>query len=139
MVWCRSVGTSWTLELRRGTPPLTLVDWISSGIPIWQPEPLEALAHELLAQRGLRLFPDPSAGPCTGSRRGIGYATAEAELIALAHLVRDDATETGLHPVMLATHWVDAGFSAEAAARWIRQGIYSPLVARQADPGGTGL
>jgi hypothetical protein len=39
-VWCRSVGTSWTLELyelSRGTPPMTLVDWLSSGVPISQP------------------------------------------------------------------------------------------------------
>jgi hypothetical protein len=128
-VWCRSVGTSWTLELhqlRRSTPPLTLVDWISSGVPISQPEPPEALVRELLAQRGLQLFRDSSVGPCTGSRRGIGYVAGDAELITLAHLAQDDATKTGLHPVMLAARWIAAGFSADAAARWIRQGVYSP-------------
>jgi hypothetical protein len=28
--------------------------------------------------------------------------------------------------VMLAAQWVAAGFSADAAARWIRQGVHSP-------------
>lgn len=129
VVWCRSVGTSWTLELHqlhRGTPPMTLTDWISSGVPISQPEPPEALARKLLAERGLQLFRDSFAGPCTGTRLGVGYAAGDAELIALAHLVADHATETGLHPVTLAAQWVAAGFSAEAAARWIRQGVHSP-------------
>ncbi len=132
-VWCRSVGASWTLELHqlsRGTPPLTLVDWISSGVPISQPEP-EALAHDLLAERGLRLFRDSSAGPCTHSRRGIGYVCRNAELIKLAHLVQDDAAETGQHPVILAMQWVAAGFSADAAAGWIRQGVHLPQTAQQ--------
>jgi hypothetical protein len=72
-VWCRSVGTTWTLglhQLSRGTPRTTLVDWISSGVPISQPEP-----DALLAERGLRLFRDSSADPCTHNRRGIGYVT----------------------------------------------------------------
>jgi hypothetical protein len=75
VVWCRSVGTSWTLELHQldgGTAPGTVVDWISSGVPISQPVP-DALAHELLAERGLQLFSDSSAGPCTHSRHRIGY------------------------------------------------------------------
>jgi hypothetical protein len=129
VVWCRSVGTSWTLELhqlRRGTPHTTLMDWISSGVPITQPEPPEALARKLLAERGLWLFRDSLAGPCTGTRRGVGYAAGDADLIALAHLVADDATETGLHPMFLAAQWIAAGFSAEAAARWISQGVHSP-------------
>ncbi|MGH3828400.1 MAG: hypothetical protein ACRDQX_14715, partial [Pseudonocardiaceae bacterium] len=58
-VWCRSVGTTWTLELheltRVGTLS-TISDWITSGVPISQPEPPEALARELLTQRGLELF-----------------------------------------------------------------------------------
>lgn len=129
IVWCRSVGTSWTLELHqlcRGTPHTTLTDWISSGVPISQPAPPEALARKLLAQRGLHLFSDTFAGPSTGTRRGVGYAAADAELISLAHLVADHATEAGLHPVILAAQWVAAGFSAEAAARWIRQGVRLP-------------
>ena len=133
VVWCRSVGTSWTLELHqlhRGTPHTTLIDWISSGVPISQPEPPEALARTLLAERGLWLFPDPFTGPRTGTRRGIGYAAEDAELIALAHLVADHAAEARLHAVILAAQWVAAGFSAEAAIRWIRQGVHSPQTAR---------
>jgi hypothetical protein len=41
-VWCHSVGTSWTVEVHQlhgGTAPGTVVDWISSGVPISQPEP----------------------------------------------------------------------------------------------------
>jgi hypothetical protein len=129
VVWCRAVGTCWTLELhqlRRGTPHTTLVDWISSGVPISQPEPPEALARALLAERGLQLFGDCYAGPCTGTRRGIGYASSNADLIALAHLVADEATNTGQHPVMLAAQWIAAGFSAEAAARRIGQEVHTP-------------
>jgi hypothetical protein len=110
---------------------LTLVDWISSGVPITQPQPPETLARELLTQRGLHLFPNATAGPATGSRRGIGYATADAELITLAHLVPNEATQAGLHPVMLAARWVTAGFSADTAARWIRQGAHCPQTAQQ--------
>jgi hypothetical protein len=75
VVWCRSVGTSWTLELHQldgGTAPGTIVDWISSGVPISQPKP-DALARGLLAERGLQLFGDSCAGPGTHSRHRIGY------------------------------------------------------------------
>jgi hypothetical protein len=133
-VWCRSVGTSWTLELhrlRRGTAPLTLLDWISSGVPITESQPPEVLARELLGQRGLHLFRDSTAGPATGSRRGVGYVTADAELISLVHLVHDDATQAGLPPVTLAARWVAAGYSADTAARWIRQGAHFPPAARE--------
>jgi hypothetical protein len=137
VVWCRSVGTSWTLELhqlRRGTPHTTLVDWISSGVPIWQPEPPEALARTLLAERGLQLFGDCFANPCTGTRHGIGYASSDAELVALAHLVADHAPKIGRHPAMLAAQWIAAGFSAEAAARWIREGVHLPPPTPQPSP-----
>ena len=73
--WLRcgaAVGTSWTLELyqlSRGTPTMTLVDWISSGVPISQPEP-EALAEELaplsswwLAAGGVVRLARPSRSP----------------------------------------------------------------------------
>jgi hypothetical protein len=133
VMWCRSVGTFWTLELHQlyqGTPRTTLTDWISSGVPITQPHPPEALARKLLAERGLWLFCDSVAGPCTGTRRGIGYAAGNAELIALAHFVADYASEIERHPVMLAAQWISAGFSAEAAARWIRQGVHSPQTTR---------
>lgn len=75
VVWCRSVGASWTLEFHQldgGRAPGTIVDWISSGVPISQPVP-DGLARELLAERGLRLFGDSSAGPGTHSRHRIGY------------------------------------------------------------------
>lgn len=75
-VWCRSVGSSWTLELYELNDDRTLgkiTDWINSGVPIWQPTPV-TLAGELLAERGLRLIVDPRVGPRTRSRRGIGYA-----------------------------------------------------------------
>ncbi len=132
-VWCRSVGTSWTLELHEfgpGMAPGKIMGWISSGVPISQPEP-EALARELLAERGLQLFRDSSAGPDSHSRHGIGYVGGDAELIKLAHVVRDDAAETGVHPVVLAAQWVAAGFSADAAAGWIHVGVRSPQEAQQ--------
>ena len=134
--WCRSVGTFWTLELHRvdgGTAAGTIVDWITSGVPISQPEP-HALTRELLAERGLHLFEDSSADPGTQQHRHrIGYVCADAEVIKLAHLVRDDAIKAEMHPVALASQWIAAGFSANAAAGWIRQGIHSPHTAlRQA-------
>lgn len=132
-VWCRSVGTSWTLELHEldgGRATGTIVDWINSGVPISQPEP-DALARDLLAARRLHLFGDSSAGPGTYSRCGIGYACEDAELITLAHLVAGDAAKTGVHPVALAERWVVAGFSAEEAAEWIRQGVQSPQAAQR--------
>lgn len=86
-MWCCAVGTTWTIELHRsdcGTALGTVVDWISSGVPISQPEPEEALARELLAERELYLFPDSCARPSTYSRHSIGYVCNNAELIDLA-------------------------------------------------------
>lgn len=126
-IWCCSVGITWTLELRqfgRDSRPGALVDWISSGVPVTQPMP-DTLASELLAARGLSLFRDPFPGSPSGSRHRIGYVSAEAELIALAHLVREDAAQAGVHPVMLAA-WQMAGFSTAAAAGWIRAGCLFP-------------
>jgi hypothetical protein len=123
------------LELHRldgGTTSGTVVDWIISDVPISQPEP-HTLTQELLAERGFRLFPDCSAGPGTQNRRRIGYVCTNAELIKLAHLIRDEAIRAEIHPVALATQWIAAGFSANAAAGWIRQGVHSPqTVPRQA-------
>jgi hypothetical protein len=130
-VWCRSVGLSWTLELYEldgRTAPGVIKDWIASGVPISQPVP-EALACELLADRGLQLFRDSSAGPCTHNRHGIGYVSTNAELIRLAHLALDDATETGTHPVTLAHQWIMAGYSPNATTGRIRERIHSPQVA----------
>lgn len=132
-VWCRSVGTSWTLELHEldeGTTPRKIMDWMSSGVPIAQPEP-QALANEMLAERGLQLFPDSSAGPCTHSRQGIGYVCEDAELIKLAHRLCDDTAAAAVHPVVLAARWIAAGFSADAAAGWIHEGVRSPQVAQK--------
>jgi hypothetical protein len=132
--WCRSVGTFWTLELHRpdgGTASGTIVDWITSGVPISQPEP-HALTRKLLAEHGLHLFQDSAADPSTQQHRHrIGYVCTNTELIKLAHLVRDDATKAEMHPVALATQWIAAGFSANAAAGWIRQGIHTPQMAQQ--------
>ena len=80
VVWCRSVGTSWTLELHEldGDRALGRIkQWINSGVPIWQPPP-DSLIRQLLAERGLRLQRDSCAGPRTRSRRGIGYAYPDA-------------------------------------------------------------
>ncbi|MGH3521794.1 MAG: hypothetical protein ACRDU4_02955 [Mycobacterium sp.] len=79
VVWCRSVGSAWTLELREldeGSALGSLRDWISSGVPISQPEPPEALARALLADRGLVLVRDPRTGRGRRTRQGIGYAHA---------------------------------------------------------------
>src|SRR5947199_435584 len=103
-VWCRSVGTSWTVEVHQldgDTAPGTVVGWISSGVPISQPAP-EALARGLLAERGLRLFPNSSVGPCTSSRHGLGYVCTNAELLKLGQVVSDDAPDIGVDPVVLA-------------------------------------
>ncbi|MGH3766742.1 MAG: hypothetical protein ACRDTX_16600 [Pseudonocardiaceae bacterium] len=131
--WRRSVGTSWTLvlhALRGGTARGAIVDWIISGMPISEPEPDALVARDLLAGRGLHLFGDFSAGPDAHSPRGIGYVSRDAELITLAHLVVDDVTEAGAHPVLVAAQWVGAGFSAVEAAGWIRQGVQSPPMAQ---------
>lgn len=114
-VWCSSVGTTWTVELHqldRGTALGTIVDWISSGVPTSQRQPAEDTARELLAGRGLALYPDSTAGPCTHSRYSIGYVCADARVIALAHRMREVAATTGTHPVTLAAQRVAAGFSA---------------------------
>ena len=113
-VWCRSVGTTWTVELHkldRGTALRTTVDWISSGVPTSQRQPDEDMARELLAGRGLHLYPDPTAGPCTHSRYSIGYVCAEAQVIALAHRLHEVAATAGVHPVTLAARRIAAEFS----------------------------
>jgi hypothetical protein len=79
-----------------------------------------------IAKNPSSLFCDSFVSPRTGTRRAIGYASGDAELIELVHLVANEATKTGQHPVMPAARWVAAGFSAEAVARWIRQGVHSP-------------
>jgi hypothetical protein len=83
-VWCCSVGTTWTVELHefnRGAALGPIVDWISSGVPISDPQPTVALACGLLTERGFQLSPDSSASPCGFHRRGIGYACQGADLV----------------------------------------------------------
>jgi hypothetical protein len=83
-VWCCSVGATWTVELHafdRGAVLGTIVDWLSSGVPISEPQPTAALARELLTERGFQLFLDSSTGPSCPHRRGIGYACRDADLI----------------------------------------------------------
>jgi anti-sigma B factor antagonist len=126
--WCCSVGVTWTLELRelgRDTELGPIADWISSGVPVTRPRP-DALTDELLAAYGLRFFPDPSTDSYIGTRCRTGYVCADAEVIRLAHLVRDPAAEAKLHPVVLAASWIVAGFSADTAAGWIRAGCLLP-------------
>jgi hypothetical protein len=80
VVWCCSVGATWTLELRRpgcGKRFGPIVYWISSSIPVTESEPDE-LAAELLAAHGLKLFREP-ADFNTNSQRGIGYACFHAQ------------------------------------------------------------
>lgn len=96
VVWCCSVGTTWTLELRELDRDDALVDWISSGVPVSQPVP-DALAGELLAERGLRLF-RASGDPGTGSRHRIGYVYAEAELTPPVDPPPDDAVDAAGRP-----------------------------------------
>jgi hypothetical protein len=112
VVWCCSVGTTWTVELHEPGPGATLgrlVDWISSGVPIGQPKPDEATARTLLATRGLHLYPDSTLGPATSTRRSIGYASEDPKVITRAHQIRAAATVAGVHPVMLALHQIAAG------------------------------
>lgn len=62
-----------TRALDRDTPLGTMAGWISSGVPVSQPEP-DALAPELLAARGLRLLRDPPA-PTVGTALALGAPT----------------------------------------------------------------
>jgi hypothetical protein len=107
-VWCRSVGSAWTLELHQldgGPAPGRVVDWINSGVPITQPAP-DAMARGLLAQRGLHLFADPVPGPHILNRRCIGYV---CPLTWVARLTAHDATEAH-HPAP-----VDSGLRGHCA------------------------
>jgi anti-anti-sigma factor len=81
-VWCSSAGVTWTLELREVTPDDqfgTLVDSISSDVPVSQPAP-DAQVQELVAARGLWLFCESPAGPRTRDRYHFGYVSIDTEL-----------------------------------------------------------
>ena len=127
-VWCFSVGITWTLELHelhQDMQPGPLVDRISSGVPVTQPKP-DILTRDLLATRQLWLFPDPSPASHPNTRHRIGYVCANFELITLAHLVRDKAADTPLHPMLVASLWIATGFSTQTAAGWIQAGCLIP-------------
>jgi anti-sigma B factor antagonist len=124
--WQPLAGSVWVVELCQfdgdaGHGPV--VDWINSGIPATQPAP--DTAPELLAAYGLWLFPDPTTQSPTTSRHRIGHACPDANLITLAHLIHDEATQAGLHPITLAA-WNAAGYSTQTALGWIRAGCPLP-------------
>lgn len=76
-------GLDLDLELRElddDTGLGTVVEWISSGVPIGYPEPT-ALTSELLAARGLRLIRRPTHRG-TRCRRCLGYVCPDTELFA---------------------------------------------------------
>lgn len=135
--WCRSVGATWTVELRsvgraaQGRP----LEWICSGVPTQQPVP-ERQTADLLRERGLLLFPaDPvEPPPRTRSRRLIGYVTRDPEVMRLALILAeavDDAADVGCdHPMVLAARWIQAGYPVDAAIRWITAGVTWPEVAQ---------
>lgn len=107
------MGSTWTVELRPHHPHGALgsiVDWISSGIPISDPPPT-ALTPALLTQHGFTLFPDRTCTPHTTGRHSIGYVSPDSELIALAHHLHDQPTHPDTHPVVLAASWITAGFT----------------------------
>lgn len=148
---CCSVGATWTVELRpvdkvRGVtgPAAPVVDWICTGVPTELPAP-DAQLGDVLAERNLLLFagrPDDTASrmaqPRTRSRsrRLIGYVTRSPEVMRLALTLTDlideppDPRETP-HPLLLAAQWIDAGYSADAAAGWATAGITSPAAAQR--------
>jgi anti-sigma B factor antagonist len=124
--WRRLMSSVWILELCEfdaGDGHGAVVDWINSGAPATQPAP--ETAQELLAARGLWLFPDTVTGSATRGRQRIGYACADAEVVVTAHVTKDDAAQAGLHPIMLAT-WITAGYSLTTATGWIRAGCLFP-------------
>jgi hypothetical protein len=132
--WCRSVGTTWTLELRpleHGAPAGQPVDWISSGIPTSQPVPDE-WAEDLLAERGLLLLRDtPGDGDAARGaiRRVIGHVTDDPAAVRLARTLAEVIGASPVDPLALAVQWIAAGFSADAAAGWVRAGVVWPQVA----------
>ncbi len=133
--WCRTVGTTWTLELRepdRGTLAGQPVDWICSGVPITLPAP-DGLAEDLLVERGLLLHRDaaaPAGDTAPPLRGAIGHVTAEPEVLRLARLVDEAGAGGAQHPVELAAQWIGAGFSVDAACGWITAGVLRYQVAQ---------
>jgi hypothetical protein len=118
--WCRSVGTTWTVELRSvdcGAQDRPVedrpVEWIPSGVPTQQPAP-ERQTADLLHERGLLLFPvdpaDPAESPPrTRSRQLIGYVTRDPELMRLALTLTHVLDAGGDHPMIVAAWWMRHG------------------------------
>ena len=139
--WCCSVGMTWTMELRsvdrgaQGRP----AEWICSGVPTQQPVPERQTVH-LLRERGLLLFPVDSADsiespPRTRSRRLIGYVTRNPELMQLALMLAQVLDECVhrfecAHPMIVAARWMQYGYTADAALRWVAAGVTVPEAAR---------
>ncbi len=134
--WCRSVGATWTVELRpvdEAALAGPAVEWICSGVPTQLPASERLIAH-LLGERGLLLFPDDPVEAVEStlrprSRRLIGYVTRDPGVIALALMLADAVTEGSDHPMVLAARWIQAGYSADTAASWVTAGVTWPDVA----------
>jgi anti-anti-sigma factor len=80
-VWCSSVATVWTLELREVASDDqfgALVDSINSAVPVSQPAP-HAQVQELVATRGLWLFCESPVGPSTSNRYHFGYVSVDTD------------------------------------------------------------
>lgn len=128
-----------------------VLDWISSGVPTELPAP-ESDTIDMLAERELQLFPDVEPveqAPRTRSRRLVGYATRDSEVMRLALWIAeileggdpaaDDPyadDESGVpdaarrHPMPLAGRWIEAGYPVRTAAEWVRAGVFSPRLAQ---------
>jgi hypothetical protein len=81
-LWCSSVGSFWTLELREldGNTRLgRVVEWISSGVPVCQPLP-NAHAREMLAARRFQLYGE-AVGPETRNPRWLGYVCTSTDVV----------------------------------------------------------
>jgi hypothetical protein len=138
--WCRSVGTTWTVELRSvdcGAQDRPVedrpvedrpvedrpvedrpvedrpVEWIPSGVPTQQPAP-ERQTADLLHERGLLLFPVDPADPAESPPR-----TRSRQLIG--YVTRDPEL---MRLALTLTHVLDAGGDHPmiVAAWWMRHG-----------------
>ena len=130
--WCCSVGMTWTVELRsidggiQGRP----VEWIGSGVPTQQPAP-DRMAADLLRERGLLFFPIESVDPVespprTRSRRLMGYVTRDPEVMKLALMLTKVLDTECDHAMIIAARWVQGGYAADAALRWVTAGVTVP-------------
>lgn len=103
-------------------------------MPTEQPTP-ERQTADLLAERDLLLFPvrpvnKVDSPPRSRSRQLIGYVTRNSEVIRLA-MVLGEAGDAGRdHPMVVAARWIQAGYSADSAARWITGGVSWPKMAQ---------